>query len=149
MRIAPLLAGFALVLGSAGASLRGAAPRPPGLARLVPNGAAVQVLAEGFQWAEGPVWIAQGGYLLFSDVPKNRIYRWVPGNRAASVFLEPSGGTATTGFREPGSNGLKIGAPGLLLVADQGNRAIALRDRGTTRKRLVAGRFGGKKFMSR
>jgi len=148
MRIAPLLAGFALVLASPGASLRGAAPRPPGLARLVPNDAPVQVLAEGFQWAEGPVWVAQGGYLLFSDVPKNRMYRWVPGGRAASVFLEPSGGSATAGFREPGSNGLKMAVPGLLLVADQGSRAIALLDLGTKRKRLLAERFEGKKFNS-
>src|SRR5439155_10084246 len=99
MRIAPVLAGFALLLlALPGASVGGAAPRSPGLARLVPEGAAVQVLADGFQWAEGPVWVTGGGYLLFSDVPKNRIYRWAPGDRAASVFLEPSGGTVTTGF---------------------------------------------------
>jgi gluconolactonase len=42
---------------------------------LVPSGARIEVLATGFGWSEGPVWIRQGGYLLFSDVPANRIHR--------------------------------------------------------------------------
>ena len=90
----------------------------PAFLRLVPKDAKVHVLAEGFTWAEGPVWIADGGYLLLSDVPKNRMYRWTPGSHAASVFLEPSGGTETKGFREPGSNGLKSGGRSRLLVAE-------------------------------
>src|SRR5437764_15102368 len=86
----------------------------PAFQRLVPKGAAVGVLADGFTWAEGPVWIASGGYLLLSDVPKNRMYRWAPGAKAATIFLEPSGGTQTKGFREPGSNGLKPAGGGHL-----------------------------------
>lgn len=115
---------------------------------LVPARAAVRILADGFTWAEGPAWISHGGYLLLSDVPKNRMYRWAPGMSAASLFLEPSGGTETKGFREPGSNGLKPGAPGFLLVADSGSRAIALLDLRTKRKRFLAERFEGKKLNS-
>jgi hypothetical protein len=56
----------------------------PALDRLVPPGARIEQLAQGFQWAEGPVWRraaggAAGGYLLFSDVPGNTIYRWQDG----------------------------------------------------------------------
>jgi gluconolactonase len=38
--------------------------------------AQIQQLAEGFVWAEGPVWVRDGGYLVFSDVPGNVMYRW-------------------------------------------------------------------------
>jgi gluconolactonase len=53
-----------------------------------------------------------GGYLLFSDVPANRMYRWSEAD-GASVFLEPSGfdGSDASAFREPGSNGLIAGPP--------------------------------------
>lgn len=122
--------------------------RRPEFSALVPQGATVEVVVDGFQWAEGPVWVAEGGYLLFSDVPRNRIYRWVPGAKAATLFLEPSGGAATAGFREPGSNGLKPGGPGRVLVADQGNRAIALLDLRSKAKRLLAERFEGRRFNS-
>jgi gluconolactonase len=120
----------------------------PAFLRLVPKTAKIEVLAEGFTWAEGPVWIADGGYLLLSDVPKNRMYRWTPGAHAASVFVEPSGGTETKGFREPGSNGLKPGGRGRLLVADSGNRGIVQLDLRTKAKRLIAQRFEGKKLNS-
>jgi gluconolactonase len=126
----------------------GVEARSPSLWSLVRNGESVHVLADGFTWAEGPVWIAGGRYLLFSDVPKNRIYRWSPGARTANVFLEPSGGTETQGFREPGSNGLKPGGPGRILMADQGHRAIALLDLRTKRKRLLVERFEGKRLNS-
>lgn len=108
----------------------------------------IRILAAGFTWAEGPVWVADGGYLLLSDVPRNRMYRWTPGAHAANLFLEPSGGSETKGFREPGSNGLKPGGPGRLLIADSGNRAIALLDLRTKRKRLLAERFQGKRLNS-
>ena len=39
--------------------------------------AAVERLATGFRWAEGPVWFGDGRYLLFSDIPNNRIMRWL------------------------------------------------------------------------
>jgi gluconolactonase len=143
-----LLAGFALASASPAAAGPSVEARLPEFWVLVPKGASVEILADGFQWAEGPVWVADGGYLLFSDVPRNRIYRWVPGAKAATLFLEPSGGAATAGFREPGSNGLKPGGRGTLLVADQGNRAIALLDLRTKAKRLLAERFEGRRFNS-
>ncbi|HKU27307.1 MAG TPA: SMP-30/gluconolactonase/LRE family protein, partial [Candidatus Sulfotelmatobacter sp.] len=120
----------------------------PGSTLLVNKGEPIHVEAQGFTWAEGPAWISDRGFLLFSDVPKNRMYRWVPGTATADLFLEPSGGTQTKGFREPGSNGLKPAGPALLLVADSGSRAIALLDLRTKAKRLLTERFEGKKFNS-
>jgi gluconolactonase len=114
---------------------------------LVQSRAKIEVLATGFSWSEGPVWIMDGGYLLFSDVPSNRIYRWTA-NKGATLFLHPSGGTIKFGFREPGANGLKPAGAGSILLADQGNRAIARLDLKTKGKRFLASRFKGKKFNS-
>ena len=47
--------------------------------RLVPKDAKLEKLAEGFVWSEGPVWVRDGGYLLFSDIPRNRIMKWQDG----------------------------------------------------------------------
>ena len=119
----------------------------PQMSKLVPQGSVVQVLASGFRWSEGPVWITQGDYLLFSDVPANRIHRWTSAAGAA-LFLHPSGGTASSGFREAGSNGLKPAGPGAILLADQGNRAIAVLDLRTKAKRLLSTHYNGRKFNS-
>jgi gluconolactonase len=120
----------------------------PDFWRLIDKREPIGVVADGFTWAEGPVWLADRGYLLLSDVPKNRMYRWMPGAHAASIFLEPSGGSETEGLREPGSNGLKPGGPGFLLLADQGNRAIARVDLRSKTKRILADRFEGKRLNS-
>jgi len=96
---------------------------------LIAPDARIEKLAEGFIWTEGPVWIADGGYLLFSDVPGNKIHRWSEAD-GASVFLDPSGAATPTGFREPGSNGLIPGPAGTILMADHGNRAVNLPKQG-------------------
>jgi len=129
----------------AAASIRASTPE---FARLVPSGAAVKIVAAGFTWAEGPAWIGDGGYLLFSDVPKNRIYRWAPGEEAATIFMDPSRPSVTTGLREPGANGLKAGGRGSIVVAGSGDRAVELIDFRTKAKRLLAQRFEGKRFNS-
>src|SRR5262249_13375827 len=55
-----------------------------------PFNAAVERLATGFRWAEGPVWFGDGRYLLWSDIPNNRIMRWDEETGAASVYRKPS-----------------------------------------------------------
>src|ERR1700680_1119246 len=52
--------------------------------------AAVERLAAGFRWAEGPVWFGDGRFLLWSDIPNNRIMRWDEETGAANVFRKPS-----------------------------------------------------------
>ncbi len=61
----------------------------PAIDRLIPKSSRIEVLCAGFEWSEGPVWIRQGGYLLFSDVPTNKIYRWKEGE-GKSLYLTPS-----------------------------------------------------------
>lgn len=52
--------------------------------------AAVERLYTGTRWAEGPVWFGDGRYLLFSDIPNNRILRWQEETGEISVFRNPS-----------------------------------------------------------
>ena len=97
----------------------------PEFDKLVAPNAQVEVIAEGLHWSEGPVWIAHGSYLLFSDVPENKIYKWSRSG-GLSVYLEPSGYTGTgLHFREPGSNGLTVDRAGRLVFCQHGNRRIA------------------------
>jgi len=55
-----------------------------------PFNAAVERLATGFRWAEGPVWFGDGRYLLWSDIPNNRIMRWDEETGVASVYRKPA-----------------------------------------------------------
>lgn len=108
------------------------------------------MLAEGFVWSEGPVWVdEEGGYLLLSDVQGNVMYRWSDAD-GLSVFLDPSGhpGPDTSGFAEPGSNGLVAGPAGTILMCDHGNRAVARLDLATREKIFLATHFEGKRFNS-
>ena len=52
--------------------------------------AALELLWTGARWAEGPVWFGDGRYLLFSDIPNNRIMRWSEETNAVTVFRSPS-----------------------------------------------------------
>jgi gluconolactonase len=126
--------------------IEGATPR---LAELIAPDARIEKLADGFRWSEGPVWIEQGGYLLLSDVPANKMYRWDE-KAGLSVFLEPSGydGPDPAAFREPGSNGLIRGPGNTILMADHGNRAVARLDLATRKKAFLATRYEGKAFNS-
>jgi gluconolactonase len=52
--------------------------------------AAIERIATGFRWAEGPVYFRDGGYLVWSDIPNNRMMRWVEEDGHVSVFRQPS-----------------------------------------------------------
>src|SRR5262245_55881257 len=80
----------------------------PTLGLLLPLDARIEKLASGFKWAEGPVWMKNGDYLLFSDVPNNVVFKWKEGEKTHE-FLMPSGYTGSTERGgEPGSNGLTV-----------------------------------------
>ena len=90
--------------------------------------AKIEVLAEGFDWSEGPVWVAEHDFLLFSDIPPNRIYQWKEGD-SISLYLHPAGYSGSTGREgEPGSNGLVIDAEGRLVLCQHGDRRMARMD---------------------
>ena len=120
----------------------------PALDALVPSDARIELLAEGFQWSEGPVWRKSKGYLLFSDIPSNTIYKWKQGE-GISVFLRPAGYTGPTPFgRELGSNGLTFDASDKLVMADHGNRQVARLNDSLFTKTTLADRWEGKRLNS-
>ena len=121
----------------------------PALDSLIPRDARIEKLADGFTWAEGPVWIANGGYLLFTDVPENKMHRWSPTD-GLSVFLSPSGyaGSTPRGIREAGANGLHVDGANAIVLADSGSRVVARLDLTTKRKRTLASAYEGKRFNS-
>jgi gluconolactonase len=115
--------------------------------KLVPIGAKIEKLAGGFKWTEGPVWIKDGGYLLFSDIPNNRINKWKEGE-GISVFLEPSGYTgAKARGGEPGSNGLVLDSKGRLILMEHGDRRVTRLEK-DGKKTVLADRFMGKRLNS-
>jgi gluconolactonase len=121
----------------------------PALDALLDQNARVEQLAEGFAWTEGPVWRHDKGYLLFSDIPHNTVWKW---NQAEglSIYMRPAGyafGTNPPG-RELGSNGLTFDRKGTLVVADHGNRGISRWNDSLFTRTVVVDRFEGKRFNS-
>ena len=118
------------------------------LDKLIPRGAVIEKLADGFKWSEGPVWDRCNGFLLFSDVPQNTVLRWKEGGKP-TVFLKPSGYTgATPRGGQPGSNGLTRDLRGRLILCQHGDRRVARLE--TDGKTLVslADHYQGKRFNS-
>ncbi len=99
----------------------------PAFDSLVGRDAKIEVLASGFAWTEGPVWIGDSdGYLLFSDIPRNTIFKWDQGGDI-SVFMQPSGYTGVSFYGlEPGSNGLLLNADGDLVMCEHGDRRLSV-----------------------
>jgi gluconolactonase len=123
----------------------------PAFDKLVPLGGEIEVLAEGFEWSEGPVWVKDGGYLLFSDIPRNQIVQWKP-DAGISVFLQPSGYTGRQKFagEEPGTNGLVIDAQGRLVMCCHGDRQIVRLERldAGAKRTVLAAQYQGKRLNS-
>ncbi len=120
----------------------------PAFDQLIDKNAKVEILADSFAWSEGPVWVKQGGYLLFSDIPQNSIFKWSEGE-GLSVFLKPSGYTGKMPYsHEPGSNGLIINSRGQLVACEHGDRRISVMPLVIGGKRTLADNYQGKRFNS-
>ena len=119
----------------------------PRLDQLIPTDARIEVLGSGFEWTEGPVWIKDGGHLLFSDIPRNSVLKWKEG-AGVTLFMKPSGYTGVADYgREPGSNGLTLDARGRLVLCEHGDRRISrLEPEGG--KRTLADSYEGKRLNS-
>jgi gluconolactonase len=95
--------------------------------------AAVERLATGFRFTEGPVWFGDGRYLLFSDIPNNRIMKWEEETGAVSVFRKPS----------DFANGNTRDRQGRLVTCEHGQRRVT-RTEYDGRITVLADRFEGK-----
>lgn len=119
----------------------------PAFDDFIPADARIQLLAEGHDWVEGPVWDEESEGLLYSDVPRNTVYAWSETD-GASVFMKPSGYTGVVDYgRGAGSNGLAFNAEGELILCEHGDRRVSrlTKDGG---KITVADRFEGRRLNS-
>ncbi len=120
----------------------------PAIDNLIDKDATIEILSEGYDWAEGPAWVKDGNYLLFSDVPANTVYQWKEG-AGARPFLKPSGYTGLGVYSdEPGSNGLIINKDGMLVSCEHGDRRISVMPLSIGGKRTLADSYAGKRFNS-
>ena len=115
---------------------------------IVSQAAAVEKIAAGFRFTEGPVWFREHGYLVFSDIPANTQYRWTPGE-GVRVYRKPSGFDEAEwpDGQEIGSNGLTRDAEGRLTNCEHGNRRVT-RVEADGRVTVLASHWRGKRLNS-
>src|SRR5436853_6827657 len=147
-----------IFMTTATAALAGAAFSPPAFARWEPSEyypdpavqaldpsfnkyrlalASVERLATGMRWCEGPVWFGDGRYLLWSDIPNNRIMRWDEETGAVSVFRKPSNN----------ANGNTRDRQGRLVTCEHDTRRVT-RTEYDGAITVIADRFDGKPLNS-
>ncbi len=111
--------------------------------------AGIEVLADGFYWSEGPLWIDALQAVLFSDVPANKIYKWSE-KEGLSVYLESAGHKNKDSNKGP--NGLILDLENKLLICQHGDRRIARMDAGIINPEAkfttIADAYEGKPFNS-
>lgn len=120
--------------------------------QLVPEDPQIEILGEGFNWSEGPCWIASENKFVFSDVKENTIFEWTE-KGGIKPYLKPSG---YTGERERGgemgSNGLIINPDGALVICQHGDRRIAKMNADVSNPKsdfiTLSGNYEGSKFNS-
>ena len=139
--------------GPAGFPVTGSVDRlDPAMDRIVARGVLPEVLAEGFTWTEGPLWLPDQEMLVFSDIPNNSIFSWSE-QGGLKRYLKPSGYTDTLPRGgETGSNGLLLDAEGRLVLCQHGDRRMAVMDAPLEHPApeylTLADRWQGKRFNS-
>ena len=120
----------------------------PAIDAIVGPNPKIYKLAEGFKFTEGPVWLREGKYLLFSDPNNNTIYKYTPDGNL-SVFMEKSGydGADIAEYGQPGSNGLTLDPQGRLTINQHGNRRV-IRLEKNGQITVLADRYQGKRLNS-
>jgi len=122
------------------------------LLEILDSNANIVILDTGFSWSEGPLWVEEGGYLLFSDIPPNRIMKWSE-EKGLEEYLHPSGYTGQVERGgEPGSNGLIFDNEGRLVMCQHGDRRMARMNAPLSAPKpefvTIADKFEGKRFNS-
>jgi gluconolactonase len=124
----------------------------PEMDQIIPQGALPEIVAEGFDWSEGPLWLPDQKILIFSDIPKNSIYQWSESG-GLKLYLKPAGYTGSIPRGgESGSNGLLLNPDGQLVLCQHGDRRMALMDAPLDQPApnyvTLADNWSGKKFNS-
>lgn len=124
----------------------------PELDRIIAPGSLPEILAEGFEWSEGPLWLPEQEKVIFSDIPNNSIFEWSESG-GLKLYLKPSGYTDTIPRGgETGSNGLLLDAEGRLVLCQHGDRRMARMlaplDAPEARYETIAGSWKDKRFNS-
>jgi len=95
---------------------------------LISADASIEIIAEGHDWTEGPLWVESEKMLLYSDIPPNKIFKWTEA-KGSELYLTPSGYTGSVPRKgEPGSNGLILNKEGKLVLCQHGDRRMAVMD---------------------
>lgn len=124
----------------------------PALSSILDTNASIEIIAEGHEWTEGPVWVESEKKLLYSDIPQNRIFEWTE-EKGSVLYLKKSGYTGSVARGgELGSNGLLLDKKGRLVLCQHGDRRIAQMDAEISgpesRFITLADRYNGKRFNS-
>lgn len=123
------------------------ARKDPAVDGLVPKTSAIERIASGHDFTEGPIYMREG-FLLYSDIPRNTIYKWMP-DGAVSVFRKPSGyaGSDAPAGAFIGSNGLTVDSDGRLIICEHGNGRVTRLEK-DGQLTVLASRFEGKRLNS-
>ncbi len=122
----------------------------PDLDSIISKEAKIQLMARGFNWSEGPVWLPKEEKIIFSDVPENKIYGWSE-KEGLHIFMEPSA-FSTENKNIKGSNGLNLDNEGNLVICQVGDRMISklvsLKDANHPEFEPIVTNYRGKRFNS-
>jgi gluconolactonase len=123
-----------------------------GLDKVISTDARIEIIAEGFKWAEGPLWVLEKEMLLFADIPPNKIYQWNE-SEGLQLYLTPSGYTGKKPRGgEPGANGLLLDWENRLILCQHGDRRMARMeaplDKPEPRFTTLADKYQGKRLNS-
>ncbi|BCG84985.1 MULTISPECIES: SMP-30/gluconolactonase/LRE family protein [unclassified Mesorhizobium] len=109
----------------------------PRFARLFNGSAQVEKLFTGCRWAEGPAWFAAGRYVVWSDIPNNRMLRFDETDGSVSVFRQPSGN----------SNGNTVDRQGRLVTCEHSGRRVSRTEHDGS-VTTIAAKWKGKRLNS-
>ncbi len=124
----------------------------PELDKIVDSNTRGEIIATGFEWAEGPLWLEGKQILLFSDVPKNIVYQWTDADSIQDFLLVSGYTDSAKRGGEMGSNGLLLNNDGKLVLCQCGNRQVVYMkgsiDRPKPEYVSLAYSYEGKRFNS-
>src|ERR1700761_3492637 len=162
-----LLTAIAALVFATAASAQSVVRLDPALDELVAPDAKLELVRGDFGFTEGTIWVTQGrsGYLLFSDIPANVVYKMSPDGKDLSVYVERAANSGMHPWRwgfmqnngkdksEPGyeeypmigANGLALDRQGRLVIATWAGRSLVRMEKNGART-VLADRFQGKRF---